>query len=237
MPRENTFHFKRFSLLNDRTAMKVGTDGVLLGAWCDVAGVERVLDVGTGCGLIALMVAQRNARCKVVGIDIDAAAVDEACFNIANSPWSDRVEALEADFNAYTPDGKYDLIVSNPPFFADGILAPDSSRMCARHMVELDIATLVKKSVSLLGDGGRLCLITPVDLEASILDACAEAGASLAKRTLVYTKVGAQPKRCLWEISKAPMASPVTAVLYIHKAGGGYSDDYVDLCKDFYLHM
>ena len=101
MAREKIFRFKQFGVLNDKTAMKVGTDGVLLGAWCDVGGARRVLDVGTGCGLIALMVAQRNQGAAVTAIDIDDEAVGEARINIARSPWSDRVEALCVDFNDF----------------------------------------------------------------------------------------------------------------------------------------
>ena len=123
MTREKIFRFKQFGVLNDKTAMKVGTDGVLLGAWCDVAGARRVLDVGTGCGLIALMVAQRNKGAAVTAIDIDDEAVGEARINIARSPWSDRVEALCVDFNDFAAQEPYDLIVSNPPFFTEDVMA------------------------------------------------------------------------------------------------------------------
>lgn len=104
MTRENTFRFKQFAVLNDKTAVKVGTDGVLLGAWCDVREAKRVLDVGTGCGLIALMIAQRNADCIIDCIDIDEGAIEEAKINADNSPWSDRIHPFTADFKYFNTD-------------------------------------------------------------------------------------------------------------------------------------
>ena len=115
MGREKVFKFKRFAVVNDRSAMKVGTDGVLLGAWCPVDGAKRVLDVGTGCGVIALMVSQRNPTATIVGIDIDHDAIEEATANFGHSPWSERLTAIEGDFNEWTTDEGFDLIVSNPP--------------------------------------------------------------------------------------------------------------------------
>ena len=106
MPREKIFRFKQFSVINDKTAMKVGTDGVLLGAWCDVDMAQHVLDVGTGCGVIALMIAQRNAQAIIDGIDIDDDAVNEARSNFRNSPWSDRMTAITANFNDFLNDKK-----------------------------------------------------------------------------------------------------------------------------------
>ena len=111
MGRSKTFHFKQFDVLNDKTAMKVGTDGVLLGAWCNVSGARRVLDVGTGCGVIALMVAQRNPDASVLGIDIDASGVEEASYNFAHSPWGDRLEARCVDFNDLDFSAAFDLVV------------------------------------------------------------------------------------------------------------------------------
>ena len=118
--REKIFRFKQFEVVNDRTAMKVGTDGVLLGAWCPVAEARRVLDVGTGCGVIALMVAQRNRQALIEGIDIDQDSIAEARLNFANSPWNNRLTAIEGDFNDMDGDARYDLIVSNPPYFTNG---------------------------------------------------------------------------------------------------------------------
>ena len=124
--RESVFRFKQFAVRNSMAAMKVGTDGVLLGAWCPVEGALRVLDVGTGTGLIALMVAQRNVSAMIDAVDIDHAACDEAGFNVANSPWHERINVECCDFMEYCGCGVgYDLIVSNPPYFDNGLLPPD----------------------------------------------------------------------------------------------------------------
>ena len=124
MSREYTFRFKKFRVINDKTAMKVGTDGVLLGAWCDVSAATSVLDVGAGCGLIALMIAQRNDHAMIDAIDIDCCAVEEAYINFHDSPWGGRLNVREADFNIFANScvKKYDLIVSNPPFFSNGVM-------------------------------------------------------------------------------------------------------------------
>ena len=144
MGREKVFRFKQFAVLNDRTAMKVGTDGVLLGAWCPVEGIHRVLDVGTGCGVIALMVAQRNSEAVITGIDIDEGAIEEAGLNYANSPWSERLTATLADFNDMKDNDRFDLIVSNPPYFTNGVLPTGDARTTARHTGSLSYRQLIE---------------------------------------------------------------------------------------------
>ena len=236
MTRENTFRFKQFTVLNDKTAMKVGTDGVLLGAWCDVREAKSVLDVGTGCGLIALMIAQRNADCDIDCIDIDEGAIEEARINADNSPWSDRIHPFMSDFKQFICDKKYDLIVSNPPFFNNGVLAPDKSRQNARHTVELSFEQLIHKAITFLSDKGKLCLISPTDLEEEITKSCAEVGAYVHQKVVIYTKPGKEPKRCLWEISKHN-SDKRCSELFVQNSDGQYSEQYIGLCKDFYMNM
>lgn len=236
MSRERIFRFKQFSLLNDRTAMKVGTDGVLLGAWCDVAGAHRVLDVGTGCGLIALMIAQRNHDAVISAIDIDHDAVEEAKVNIANSPWSDRVEARVADFNDYVAQEPFDLIVSNPPFFTEDVMAPDRSRNQARHSVTLTLEQLIIKSKSMLADGGTLAIITPVEQEIHIRTCVVKASMSIKRLARVLPVEGTAPKRLLWELVKSP-AETMEEQITIRLADASYTQQYIDLTRDFYLKM
>ncbi len=236
MAREKKFRFKHFSVLNDKTAMKVGTDGVLLGAWCDVKKVESALDVGTGCGVIALMIAQRNAECIVDCIDIDDSAIAEASINVKNSPWSDRVFSSLADFKHFKPLKKYDLIVSNPPFFNNGILAPDKNRMNARHNVELNLEQMFKCAIPLLKDEGKLCLITPADSENEIIELCHVTHTNISKKTLVITKPGKKAKRCLWEITKRHQPC-LQEEIYIQLEDGSFSKEYIKLCGNFYLNM
>lgn len=239
MAREKTFRFKRFEVLNDRTAMKVGTDGVLLGAWCDVAGARRVLDVGTGCGVIALMVAQRNAEAIIDAIEIDGASAQEAALNFSHSPWSERLHVVACDFNsveAWWSGEKYDLIVSNPPFFTNGILPPDASRMSARHTQHLTYGQLLKNAEKLLADGGKMALITPFDNIKEIIEESVFNNLNISSKINVISVNGMSPKRVLWELVKYP-CSMHESELVIEISPGVFSEEYVALCKDFYLKM
>ena len=131
------FRFKQFTVCDERSAMKIGTDGVLVGAWADVEDDWRILDVGTGTGLIALMLAQRNASAKIVGIDISHEAVEEARDNFSRSPWATRLSAIEGDVCGFEGSEKFDHIVSNPPYFVDSLHSPDALRTMARHTSSL----------------------------------------------------------------------------------------------------
>lgn len=216
--------------------MKVGTDGVLLGAWCNVKGVKSALDVGTGCGLIALMIAQRNPSCLIDCIDIDNDAVNEAKINIDNSPWRDRIEPLLADFKQFETNNRYDLIVSNPPFFTNGVKAPKKNRQIARQTVELSFAQLIATAMHLLSDRGHLCIITPADSQEEITTICESVGGYIHKKVTVYSKPTKNPIRCLWEISR--LKSPTcTSELFIHESDGKFTKQYVEICNSFYLNM
>ncbi len=235
MPREKTFRFKQFSVLNDKTAMKVGTDGVLLGAWCDVTTVSNVLDVGTGCGLIALMIAQRNNHALIHGIDIDENAIDEAQINFANSPWAPRLTASVADFNNFENNGdKYDLIVSNPPFFTNGILPPSNARNQARHTTSLSYESLLSRSRHLLSNHGTIAIITPSNQETTIRRCLIALNLGLKRFTQVIPIEGAAPKRLLWEITLDEV-STITTTLTIAMNDRSPSNDYSTLTRDFYL--
>ncbi|MBR5639519.1 MAG: methyltransferase [Muribaculaceae bacterium] len=236
MAREKIFKFKQFCLLNDKTAMKVGTDGVLLGAWCDVAGAQRILDVGTGCGLIALMVAQRKPDATIMAIDIDCDAVEEAMVNITNSPWGDRVEASVADFNGYFAQEPFDLIVSNPPFFTENVMAPDYSRNMARHSVTLTMEQLIDKSKLLLADDGILAFISPVEQEMSIRRCLVKTGMSIKRLARVVPVEESAPKRLMWEFVKSSVKT-IEEQIIIKLANGAYSKQYITLTRDFYLNL
>ncbi len=232
--REQVFRFKQFSVANRLAAMKVGTDGVLLGAWCGVEGCRTVLDVGTGSGLIALMIAQRCPEAHVTALDIVPEAVAEAAENAAASPWSDRITVMEADFNRAVADRllpRYDLIVSNPPYFTTAIKSPEAARAVARHGAGLGYADILRNASALLNPGGRVALVSPADRENDITLDCSLAGLSVARLTRVYTKPSAQsPSRLLWEISVVP--SPLVAETLVIG-----SPAYNSLLRDFYLAL
>ena len=132
------FRFKQFTVYHDRCAMKVGTDGVLLGAWTNLSQSRRILDIGTGTGLIALMMAQRVPEVPITAIDIDAEAVNQANENFSASPWNNRLEAVLQDVCTYTEKNSFDTIVSNPPYFINSLKCPDNQRTTARHTDTLD---------------------------------------------------------------------------------------------------
>ena len=126
---KSSFKFKQFTIFHDKCAMKVGTDGVLLGAWAPADKAKRILDVGTGTGLIALQLAQRNPHARITAIEIDALQPDKPQKMISHSPWADRVEIICHDFRDYQPENRFDLIVSNPPYFIDALKCPDRTKV------------------------------------------------------------------------------------------------------------
>ncbi|MBR6490543.1 MAG: methyltransferase, partial [Muribaculaceae bacterium] len=221
---------------NDKTAMKVGTDGVLIGAWCDVYGVQHVLDVGTGCGLIALMIAQRNSNAHILGIDIDDDSINEAVFNFEQSPWNERLSGIMYDFNDYNSSSLFDLIVSNPPFFNNGVEAPEHKRNQARHTSTLSFEQLITKSHDLLADNGILAIITPVEAENEIRRYAVKSNMSIKRLAKVVPVEGAAPKRLMWELVKGDSITQNEQIT-ICASDKTYTQQYRDLTGGFYLNM
>ena len=234
--RETSFRFKQFELRNENSGMKVGTDGVLLGAYVPVPDDGQILDVGTGTGLIALMMAQR-CRANIVGVEIDPVAADEAKTNAANSPWSNRITILNEDFVKYAQNTnlRFELIVSNPPYFTNGIQAVDS-RGEARHVGNLNYESLISLSAKLLADDGELCMISPCEAVDDICFNATLAGLSIAECIDVVTRAGRAPIRCISRLSK--VKGPQKSVtITIHNSDGSYTDEYINLTKSFYINF
>lgn len=229
------FSFKQFTVYHDRCAMKVGTDGVLLGAWTDVASAHNILDIGTGTGLVSLMLAQRcDARIKA--IDIDQDAVEQAKENVALSPWKDRIEVELQDICRYNSNNGFDVIVSNPPYFVHSLKGPDRQRNIARHTEELNFENLIGSVSRLLRLKGTFSVIIPTDgMELfQAIATCHEL--YLSRQTLIHTKPEAEPKRVLLAFKKYPeeyIADSLTIELSRHV----YSEEYMALTRDFYLKM
>ncbi|MDP3914198.1 MAG: methyltransferase, partial [Bacteroidota bacterium] len=165
MPRNNYFQFKQFRIVQERSAMKVGVDGVLLGSWADISGAKRILDIGTGTGLIALMMAQRNPDAQIDALEIEPEAFQEAVFNIQQSPWNERIQIELCSFQEFSgkADLKYDLIVSNPPYFTNGHKAPLENRSTARHSDSLPLGDLISGAIGLLNKTGKIALVLPIE--------------------------------------------------------------------------
>ena len=209
------FQFQRFTIHQDQCAMKVGTDGVLLGAWAQ--GGERVLDIGTGTGVIALMMAQRYAEAHVVAVDIDEAAVRQARQNADASPFGDRVEVVLSSIQDYATscslslgDGRgevpthFDSIVCNPPFFVDSLKAPDQQRSLARHADTLPFAELMRAAYRLLSDDGELSLVIPFDYRRRLDDEAFLCGFFPSRVCAVRTKSTKPVRRYLLAYRKRP---------------------------------
>lgn len=232
------FQFKQFTIRHDLCAMKVGTDGVLLGAWADVRCCRKILDIGTGTGLIALMLAQR-CTAGADAIDIDTDACNQAVKNVADSPFAGRIRVIQADFASYAAGctDKYDLIVSNPPYFIDSLKCPDGKRNLARHTDTLLLADLIKGSGKLLTTNGRIALILPFEQLHILLTIAKENQLYPCRRTDVLPLPGALPKRLLIELSLQQQIPPPSDTLVIEEARHQYTEAYTALTKDFYLKM
>ncbi len=229
------FDFKRFRICHDRCAMKVGTDGVLLGAWADVASARRLLDIGTGSGLIALMAAQR-AQAQVIGIEIDAAAAGQARENAAASPFAHRVEIITTALQDFAPDAPFDCILSNPPFFEEDLLPPDAARAAARNAAALPFPVLAAHAARLLSPDGSFQIIVPATAAERFQGICAMNGFALKRRTDVLTSSRKPPKRSLLHFVRDPWTEhPERTALVLTAPDGTRSEDYQALTHDFYL--
>ena len=216
--------------------MKVGTDGVLLGAWA--AGGPRILDVGTGTGVMALMMAQRCPEARVTAIDIDEGAVRQALHNVAQSPFCDRIKVLQESVQEHAgqsgnsgnagQSGLYDAIVSNPPFFIDSLQAPDRQRNMARHAETLTYAQLMQAAWRLLADGGELSVVVPFDYRRRMEDEATFVGFFPSRVCAVRTAAHKPVKRFLLAFRKHPCPCERTEMTL-------GDEEYTLLTQDFYL--
>ena len=230
------FRFKKFTIEQELCAMKVGTDGVLLGAWA--TGGSRILDVGTGTGVIALMLAQRCPQARVTAIDIDEGSVRQALQNVAQSPFSGRIEVLRESVQKFDgsngangtnrANGTYDAVVSNPPFFIDSLNAPDRQRNIARHAETLTYGQLMQAAWRLLADGGELSVAVPFDYRRRMEDEATFAGFFPSRVCAVRTVAHKPAKRFLLAFRKHPCPCERTEITIGDEA-------YTLLTKDFYL--
>lgn len=218
--------------------MKVGIDGVLLGAWTDVKEAGRILDIGTGSGLIALMLAQRS-HADITAIDIDGDAVIQARENFESSPWNNRLIAQQIplqEFVLYSKSG-FDLVVTNPPFFVNSMKAPDNQRNTARHTDTLTHIELIDCVVKLLNKNGRLCLILPVKEGEDCINYALSIGLYCQKRVTIYPKPGAEAKRLLIELSYRKTACNYSNLTIETGERHRYTEDFIALAKDYYLKL
>jgi len=237
--RRNGFTFKQFFVAHDRCAMKVGTDGILLGAWAPIARVKRVLDIGSGSGLLALMLAQRtDSSVTVDAVELDADAAAQAAENIAESPWKERINIHTADIQQWLTEqnSRYDLIISNPPYFEQGVECATPQREQARYTTTLDHATLLSCAAETITEEGFFCVVLPETIGSAFTDQALSMGWHLRLRTDVAETDQRPPHRVLLAFS--PRAGECfTDRLTIRGPEQQYSEGYTALTQAFYLFM
>ena len=216
--------------------MKVGTDGVLLGAWAEAYKRNNVLDVGTGTGLIALMIAQRNTNATIDAIDIDEGCVMQAKRNVFESPFSNRVDVQKSSFQDFAArnDNKYDLIVSNPPYFHNSLKSPNLHRNYARHTDSLSFYEIISDGVSLLTESGSISLILPYEFKTSVLMHAKTVGLFAKRITNVFPLPHKPAKRFLIEFGMSDTEC-VEDNLIVELSRHKYTDEYNALTNEFYL--
>lgn len=230
------FQFKQFTVHQEHCAMKVGTDGTLLGAWALAPDAEcSILDVGTGTGLIALMMAQRYPMALVTAIDIDEIAVQQARENVLASPFAKRISVFEADVQSFENTKLFDSIVCNPPFFEDSLTCPDPQRTEARHTVTLGYRQLMEAAFRLLKADGRFSVIIPYDCHQRLESEARLRGFFVSRLCSVQTTPTKSPKRYMIELSKHPVNEIVITDGIIESSPQKRSDWYHELTKEFYI--
>lgn len=225
------FRFRQFTINQSEDVFRVGTDGVLLGALADISGKKKFLEVGTGTGLISLMLAQRNPHCQITAIDINEKAVLLAKENFENSPFSDRLSVMQSDFKNFNEDESYDLIVSNPPYFDENSSAKDA---VARQKIELDFNDLIKKSSELIIDEGTLCVIIPFESGPEFISESRQQQFQLIRKVNIAGIIGSKPKRLILEFSKTEKVL-IEENFTVEKSPRQYSEQYIELTRDFHV--
>jgi tRNA1Val (adenine37-N6)-methyltransferase len=233
---KDSFHFKQFSVKHDRCAHKVGTDGVLLGAWVDVDQARRILDIGTGSGVIALMMAQRSPSDTIIeAIDIAKEDCKQASENIAESPWPDKIIVKNVALQIFESD-PYDLIVSNPPFFIGSAKPPAPERTRARHTESLPPDELLFHARRLLSIKGKLCIILPVTEGHSMITLAENMGWHCSRLCEFRGRTGKPPERMLVELQLENIEL-IKESLILHEHGEAWTTEYRNLTRDFYLKI
>jgi tRNA1Val (adenine37-N6)-methyltransferase len=236
----SVFQFKQFSVNQNQCAMKIGTDGVLLGAWTPIENNPKsVLDIGTGTGIIALMLAQRSNAQQIDALEIDENAYEQAVDNFENSPWSDRLFCFHAGFDEFVdePEEEYDLIVSNPPFYSEDYRSDNEQRDLARFQEAMPFDELVEAADLLLSENGIFSVIIPFNEEDRFIKLCANVELYPIKVTRVKGSQNTKIIRSLLAFKKYELPVLVADELVIEISRHEYTPEYIALAKDFYLKM
>lgn len=231
------FHFKHFSLYHHRSTMKVGTDAILLGRWTEVKPTDVVLDIGTGSGLLPLMLSQKGVA-QVDAVDIDAASIEEASINFEASQWRQQLKVYCTDIVEFQPNKQYDLIISNPPFFNRFSKCDSERKSRARHNdAGLSYATVCREVCRLMKPEGRLAVVLPVDMSSAFLQTASRFGLYLHKRMTIIPIAGKEPNRVNLELGFAEVAEVQEATFVIRDADKRFTAQYNEFLKEYYLGL
>ncbi len=236
----STFNFKQFSVQQDKCAMKIGTDSVLLGAWCPIDNNPfSVLDIGAGTGVLSLMLAQRSHAEQIDALEIDEDAYEQCVENFEASPWSDRLFCFHAGLDEFIeePEDEYDIIISNPPFYSEDYKTDNSQRDLARFQDAMPFEELVEAADLLLSENGIFAVIVPFKEEERFIDLCAEVELFPVKVTRVKGSHTTPIIRSLLAFKRYELSVLTADELVIEINRHEYTDDYINLTKDFYLKM
>ncbi|PWI32087.1 tRNA (adenosine(37)-N6)-methyltransferase TrmM [Vibrio albus] len=229
------FHFKQFSIYGGLSGMPVSTDGVLLGGWSRFFGCNKILDIGTGTGLLALMCAQRFPQAQITAIDIDQQAAKAADYNFRQSPWSEKLSVIHADINDVAITEMFDGIICNPPYFTSGIPAQQPRRAIARHTHSLSHTSLLNKCKEFITDDGGANFVLPLTEGKAFIRAAQDSGWHLTRLCRVRPTANKAAHRLLIELSKQNTGYAEEELIVHNKQG--YSEAFILLTKDFYLKM
>jgi len=232
------FRFRQFSVSDEKSAMKVNTDAVLLGAWVDTTGAESILDIGTGSGIIALMLAQRSDA-TIDAIDIDKDSFEQAKDNFQNSVWSNRLNAIHTSLQEYVKNSseKYDLIVSNPPFFSNSLKSPSHSKTLSKHDDKLMHKELLASIQKLLNSGGRFCVILPYSEITKFKEQALIENLYCLKQFNIIPKQEKKINRSVMEFAQTKTGDFAESIITIRNTDNSFTKAYIDLTEDFYLHI
>lgn len=234
----STFRFKQFTIQHDKSTMKVGTDGVLLGSWANIEGKNQILDVGTGSGVIALMLAQRtSANAHIDAVEIETQAAHQAVENVQHSPWPEKVEVHHSSFQNFAPGKKYDCIVSNPPYFNNSQKPPDGKRVQTRHTTSLRFDELIVTAKQLLTSTGALNVILPYTEGLEFIQLAASHQLFCSRKWGFRAREQKPIERWLLEFRLFPHAIIEQGEILLYSSGEEWSDSYKALTRDFYLKL